>query len=110
MSYSKIYKTLNENGKIDEIIAAASQSGIFVNEAKLLIIDAIEYLVSFQKSSMFKDCKYWTEIETLQKSIMSLVMVEYGKIMSKQLIEKSKCYDYMVNVHAEKASKLFGNQ
>ena len=102
MKYAKIYKKLNDNGKIDDAIALASKNGINADVSKLLIIDAIEYMTDFVESGMFKRCEYWTVEGTIQARIKSFIFVEFSMLMAMELTGKADCYKYFAKTQLDR--------
>jgi len=96
MKYKAIYKMLEEHGTIDK--ALKMENGQSLNEKKYQVIQAIEYLVDFEKNKLMLDCRYWKDGNC--NPINSLILVDYCEIMKTRCQSMIGVYDYAISVHS----------
>ena len=97
-TYKMIYKALNDNGKIDEIINKYSKDEN-IQIVKADIIFGIEMAVDLFNSDMFTKMKYWFERPTELKYIITKdIEREYGKIKLEEIEKDKKYFEYMLTM------------
>ena len=106
-TYKMIYKALNDNGKIDEIINKYSKDEN-IQIVKAYIINGIEMTAELFNSKEFKEMNYWfndnEELNRLfgNEAIKFIVVKEiekaYGKIAIKEIEENKKYVEYMLTM------------
>lgn len=97
MNYKKIYSMLNKKGKIDEAIAMFPSE---VNDTKLVIIDILEYIEYFIKSSSFDNMKYWYDGRNntpKKERLYKFLVNEFIEIIKEQNNKKIEKFNYWQN-------------
>lgn len=94
MTYKKIYSMLNKRGSIDKAIAMFPNE---LNDTKMVIIDVLEYIEYFIKSSSFSNMEYWYDgrHNTPKKErIYKYLVNEFIEIVKEQNNKKIEKFNY----------------
>ena len=105
-TYKMIYKALNDNGKIDEIINKYSKDEN-IQIVKVDIVFGIETAVDFFNENDFTKMDYaimseealkrfFKDDKIMKMMIAQTVIKEYAKIELKRIEQDKKCFEYML--------------
>ena len=97
-NYTKVFKALDKNGVIDELIMHySSQEDIML--VKSDIIYGIELTVDFINSSSFTNMNYWnTKPQELKYQIAREIEKKYAEIMIEENTKEIEYFTYLKNV------------